>query len=365
MMGEAQSIAAATAILRRVLLDGIPKQDVLLAQVDVTSLPPDKVNANVDRATVNVFLYRVATPRALRNSASLRVGLPGDADPRTAFSLHYLLTAYGRVDQEAGDLSHRVLGAAMHVLQNSAVITEGALDAMLPVHPGLTAAQAMKVVPVETSLEEMATLWSMFHTSYRLSAVYEIQMTGSKDGSRPAPDSDATGLRSHEKFSAALQAIGLDPEASGTMTQLKAELDAADSATRLSALFVGGSGQSVQRVAQLLAGESQRPLHRVDLSTLSDTYIGETEKNLSRVFDEAEAAGAILLFDEADALFGTRSEVRDSHDRYANIEVSYLLHRLGAFPGLVVIGTARRANIDQAFVRRLRFIVEFPPTARE
>jgi SpoVK/Ycf46/Vps4 family AAA+-type ATPase len=90
-------------------------------------------------------------------------------------------------------------------------------------------------------------------------------------------------------------------------------------------------------------------------------YIGETEKNLAAVFAEAEQSGAVLLFDEADALFGKRSDVRDSHDRYANVEVSYLLQRIEAFGGLAILTTNARQNIDDAFVRRLRFVLEFPP----
>jgi len=362
-MGEAQSIAAATAMLRRILMDGIPRQDALLAQVDVTSLPPDKVNANVDRATLNVFLYRVATPSLLRNSAVPPVGMTGEAHLRSELVLHYLLTAYGRVDQDAGDLSHRVLGAAMQVLHKFPVVSVGDLDAMLPLHGGLTASHTLTVMPFVTTMQEMATLWSMFHTSYRLSAVYEVTAREDEGTRGTTPVTDVTGIRAREKFSSAVQALGLDPEASGVMKQLKAELDAADKTAGLSALFVGGSAHSVLHAAQLLADECQRPLHRVDLSTLSDKFIGETEKNLSRVFDEAAAATAILFFDEADALFGGRSDVRDSYDRYGNLEVNYLLQRIEEFPGLVVIATARKANIDASFVRRLRFNVEFPPPA--
>ena len=89
-------------------------------------------------------------------------------------------------------------------------------------------------------------------------------------------------------------------------------------------------------------------------------YIGETEKNLRRVFDAAEASGAMLLFDEADALFGKRTEVKDSHDRYANIEVSYLLQRMEAYRGLAILTTNHRSSLDPAFLRRLRFVVQFP-----
>jgi SpoVK/Ycf46/Vps4 family AAA+-type ATPase len=101
-------------------------------------------------------------------------------------------------------------------------------------------------------------------------------------------------------------------------------------------------------------------LYRIDLSAVVSKYIGETEKNLRRVFDAAEEGGAILLFDEADALFGKRSEVKDSHDRYANIEVSYLLQRMEAYRGLAILTTNLKSALDTAFLRRIRFILQFP-----
>ncbi len=118
--------------------------------------------------------------------------------------------------------------------------------------------------------------------------------------------------------------------------------------------------------AEVLANELHLDLYRIDLSAVVSKYIGETEKNLARVFDAAEDSGAILLFDEADALFGKRSEVKDSHDRYANIEVSYLLQRMEAYRGLAILTTNQKAALDTAFLRRLRFVVQFPfPDAGE
>ena len=110
----------------------------------------------------------------------------------------------------------------------------------------------------------------------------------------------------------------------------------------------------------MLANELRLDLYRIDLSAVVSKYIGETEKNLRRVFDAAEEGGAILLFDEADALFGKRSEVKDSHDRYANIEVSYLLQRMEAYRGLAILTTNLKNALDPAFMRRIRFILQFP-----
>jgi len=128
----------------------------------------------------------------------------------------------------------------------------------------------------------------------------------------------------------------------------------------ISALFAGPSGTGKTMAGEVLANELQLDLYRIDLSQVVSKYIGETEKNLRRVFDAAEGGAAILLFDEADALFGKRSEVKDSHDRYANIEVGYLLQRMEAYRGLAILTTNRKEALDTAFLRRIRFVVEFP-----
>lgn len=128
----------------------------------------------------------------------------------------------------------------------------------------------------------------------------------------------------------------------------------------ISALFAGASGTGKTMAAEVLAQALRLDLYRIDLSGVVSKYIGETEKNLRRVFDAAEEGGAILLFDEADALFGKRSEVKDSHDRYANIEVGYLLQRMETYRGLAILTTNLKAALDVAFLRRLRFVVQFP-----
>jgi len=128
----------------------------------------------------------------------------------------------------------------------------------------------------------------------------------------------------------------------------------------ISALFAGASGTGKTMAAEVLANEMRLDVYRIDLSAVVSKYIGETEKNLRRVFDAAEDGGAILLFDEADALFGKRSEVKDSHDRYANIEVSYLLQRMECYRGLAILTTNLKNSLDTAFLRRIRFVVQFP-----
>jgi hypothetical protein len=128
----------------------------------------------------------------------------------------------------------------------------------------------------------------------------------------------------------------------------------------VTALFAGDSGTGKTMSAELIAGSLGLDLYVIDLSTIVDKYIGETEKNLDRVFNEADRVNGVLLFDEADAIFGKRSEVKDARDRYANVEVAYLLQRMEVFDGMAILTTNLRANVDEAFLRRLDAIVEFP-----
>jgi SpoVK/Ycf46/Vps4 family AAA+-type ATPase len=128
----------------------------------------------------------------------------------------------------------------------------------------------------------------------------------------------------------------------------------------LSMLFVGPSGTGKTMAAEVIAGELGLDLYKIDLSGMVSKYIGETEKNLSAIFQEAAQSNAILFFDEADAIFGKRSEVKDAHDRYANIEVNYLLQKMEEYEGITILASNFPKNFDDAFTRRLRFIVGFP-----
>jgi SpoVK/Ycf46/Vps4 family AAA+-type ATPase len=125
-------------------------------------------------------------------------------------------------------------------------------------------------------------------------------------------------------------------------------------------LFEGRGGTGKTLAAEVLAKEIGKDLSRVDLKQVAGRFIGETEKNLDRIFDAAAARGSVLFFDEADALFGKRSEVKDVHDRFANIEISYLLQRLDEHPGVAVLAVNDKRNLDDAFHRRIRFTIDFP-----
>ncbi|HKQ31536.1 MAG TPA: AAA family ATPase, partial [Burkholderiales bacterium] len=128
----------------------------------------------------------------------------------------------------------------------------------------------------------------------------------------------------------------------------------------LAVLFGGPPGTGKTMTAEAMAVALELPMYRIDLSQVVNKYIGETEKNLKRIFDAAELADCVLFFDEADALFGKRTDVKDAHDRFANIEISYLLERMERFKGLAILATNRKKDLDEAFMRRLRYVVEFP-----
>ncbi len=128
----------------------------------------------------------------------------------------------------------------------------------------------------------------------------------------------------------------------------------------ITALFAGASGTGKTMAAEVLAIKLDLPMYRIDLSQVVNKYIGETEKNLKKLFDAADDSDMVLFFDEADSIFGKRSEVKDAHDRYANLEISYLLERMERFKGLAILATNRKKDLDEAFLRRLRFIIDFP-----
>jgi SpoVK/Ycf46/Vps4 family AAA+-type ATPase len=177
-------------------------------------------------------------------------------------------------------------------------------------------------------------------------------------GTTETPD-PLTSLAQKIESRATLETIPLAESQRQTLKEIS--MHARDSRETI-VLFAGVNGTGKTIAAEVIAVGLKRDLYRVDLSKIVSKYIGETEKNLSRLFNAAESAGAILFFDEADALFGKRSEVKDSHDRYANIEVGYLLQQLEAFNGIAILATNNEEDdTDDTFRRRIRFIVDFPP----
>ncbi len=229
-------------------------------------------------------------------------------------------------------------------------------------------AQQFRLTP--TAIEETATLWQA--ARHAKSSPVEVQRDlwrACRVRARPGLDSLADRVES----AIAWGDLVLPERETQTLTQMAAHLrhrgrvydewGFAAKGSRglgLSALFAGPSGVGKTMAAEVLANALDLDLYRIDLSQVVNKFIGETEKNLGRLFDAAEDGGSILLFDEADALFGRRSEVKDSHDRYANLEVSYLLQRMEAYHGLAILTTNMKGALDTAFLRRLRFVVQFP-----
>ncbi|MFJ3774930.1 ATP-binding protein [Streptomyces sp. NPDC090075] len=179
-------------------------------------------------------------------------------------------------------------------------------------------------------------------------------------GRRIAPQAGWHDLVLHERQRSVLREIVAHVRQRATVHQEWGFAGTLRRGLGVTAMFAGGSGTGKTLAAEVMARELGLDLFVIDLSQVVSKYIGETEKNLRRVFDAAERGGALLLFDEADALFGKRSEVKDSHDRYANLEVSYLLMRMEAYRGLAVLTTNMKSALDTAFLRRIRFVVDFP-----
>ena len=186
------------------------------------------------------------------------------------------------------------------------------------------------------------------------------------------------GLAYRVRARVCLEQVILPPDAKGLLKQMVNQVrhrvavyDGWGFRERLSrglgitALFAGDSGTGKTMAAEAIAHELGLDLYRIDLSAVVSKYIGETEKNLERIFSAATGVNAVLLFDEADALFGKRTEVKDSHDRYANIEVNYLLQRMEEFDGVAILATNMKSTLDPAFLRRLRFVIDFPFPSRE
>jgi len=239
----------------------------------------------------------------------------------------------------------------------------GSLDAMVEAF----ALDAKEIRETAEAIEEAALLEPALPGN--ASALGETAWKLCRSAARRSLDE----LAAHVETSAAWADLVLPEAQTATLRQIAVharqaalvhgEWGFADRYTRglgLSALFSGASGTGKTMAAGVLARDLDRDLYQIDLATVVSKYIGETEKHLRKIFDAAERSGAILLFDEADALFGKRSQVRDSHDRYANLEVSYLLQRMESYRGIAILTTNMQNALDPAFQRRLRFVVQFP-----
>ncbi|MFF4358127.1 ATP-binding protein [Streptomyces sp. NPDC001604] len=223
----------------------------------------------------------------------------------------------------------------------------------LPPHVVRSAAAAVhRRLPHEDELDAGELAWQ--------AGLDEARIGMDELGRRIAPQAGWDDLVLHERQTSVLREIVAHVRQRATVHQEWGFAATLRRGLGVTAMFAGGSGTGKTLAAEVMAKELGLDLFVIDLSQVVSKYIGETEKNLRRVFDAAERGGALLLFDEADALFGKRSEVKDSHDRYANLEVSYLLMRMEAYRGLAVLTTNMKNALDTAFLRRIRFVVDFP-----
>ncbi|MFF9809221.1 AAA family ATPase [Streptomyces coeruleorubidus] len=274
------------------------------------------------------------------------------ADPRRSDRPHGTRVSVPRLDDD------EQLGLWADAFRGVADLEDGELRSLvaqfqLPPHVVRSAAATVRrELPYEDELDAVQLAWR--------AGLDEARMGMDELGRRIEPQAGWDDLVLHERQTNVLREIVAHVRQRATVHQEWGFAQTLRRGLGVTALFAGGSGTGKTLAAEVMAKELGLDLFVIDLSQVVSKYIGETEKNLRRVFDAAEAGGALLLFDEADALFGKRSEVKDSHDRYANLEVSYLLMRMEAYRGLAVLTTNMKKALDNAFLRRIRFVVDFP-----
>jgi hypothetical protein len=293
------------------------------------------------RAATEAFLTGAAVPVVVSST-----------DPRRTDRPHGTRVSVPRLDEE------EQLGLWADAFRDVAAIGEGELRSLvaqfqLPPHVVRSAAATVRRELRGASEPDAARL------AWR-AGLDEARIGMDELGRRIEPQAGWDDLVLHERQTSVLREIVAHVRQRPVVHQEWGFAATLRRGLGVTALFAGGSGTGKTLAAEVMAKELGLDLFVVDLSQVVSKYIGETEKNLRRVFDAAEAGGALLLFDEADALFGKRSEVKDSHDRYANLEVSYLLMRMEAYRGLAILTTNMKKALDNAFLRRIRFVVDFP-----
>ncbi|CAM5691432.1 AAA+ ATPase domain-containing protein OS=Streptomyces violarus OX=67380 GN=FHS41_004946 PE=4 SV=1 [Streptomyces violarus] len=293
------------------------------------------------QAATEAFLAGAAVPVVVSST-----------DPRRSDRPHGTRVSVPRLDDD------EQLDLWADAFQGVADLDDGELRSLvaqfqLPPHIVRSAAATVRrELPYEDELDAVQLAWR--------AGLDEARMGMDELGRRVEPQAGWDDLVLHERQTSVLREIVAHVRQRATVHQEWGFAQTLRRGLGVTALFAGGSGTGKTLAAEVMAKELGLDLFVIDLSQVVSKYIGETEKNLRRVFDAAEAGGALLLFDEADALFGKRSEVKDSHDRYANLEVSYLLMRMEAYRGLAVLTTNMKKALDNAFLRRIRFVVDFP-----
>ncbi|GAU64949.1 hypothetical protein SSP35_01_02860 [Streptomyces sp. NBRC 110611] len=292
-------------------------------------------------AAADAFIVGAAVPLVVSSPDPRRTGHPrGERVTVTRLSDEEQLGLWRDAFADIDELTEHHLGSLVAQFQLAPHVVRSA------------AATVRRDLPSSGALDAAELAWQ--------AGLTEARMGLDELGRRIEPRAGWDDLVLAERQTRILQEIVAHVRRRGTVHQEWGFAKSLRSGLGVTALFAGGSGTGKTLAAEVMAKELGLDLFIIDLSQVVSKYIGETEKNLSTVFDAAERGGALLLFDEADALFGKRSEVKDSHDRYANLEVSYLLMRMEAYRGLAVLTTNMKKALDSAFMRRIRFVVDFP-----
>ncbi|WRZ54932.1 ATP-binding protein [Streptomyces sp. NBC_01314] len=293
------------------------------------------------RAAVEAFLAGAAVPVVVSSEDPLRTDRPhGARVPVPRLDDEEQLALWADAFHPVADLDDTELRSLIAQFQ-------------LPPHVVRSAAATVRRrLPYEDRLDAAELAWRV--------GLEEARIGMNQLGRRIEPQAGWDDLVLHDRQTSVLREIVAHVRQRATVHQEWGFAATLRRGLGVTAMFAGGSGTGKTLAAEVMAKELGLDLFVIDLSQVVSKYIGETEKNLRRVFDAAERGGALLLFDEADALFGKRSEVKDSHDRYANLEVSYLLMRMEAYRGLAILTTNMKKALDTAFLRRIRFVVDFP-----
>jgi hypothetical protein len=370
-MSDPFVIAAVTETLRALLQREIPELDHELSDLIVTTQPLDLARNDVTNAQLNLFLYHVEASSVGRNQAFISPSIHGRIGRKAlTLNLRYLVTAFGRGACIGDLISARILGAAMSIMHNHPILSVDEINLATENTGHKTQIERLRVTFLPAGVDDLSNLWMTFKTPYRLSVVYEATIHLIDNDvlpDVPLPPENAGSFNTEMQLSdfalPALEQAMLRKIAG----QIKGQMGVHDehdlriqlSGPGVGVLFEGDNDAAKRTAAEALANELGLLLYRVDLSDAISNYIGETEKNFGKLFDAAERGQTILFFDEADALFGNRANVKDSHDRYANIETNFLLQRMESHDGLMIFATKPDPDLDEAFLRRLRFHMKF------
>jgi AAA+ superfamily predicted ATPase len=345
---------------------------IISSKNQISLLSPEQMKID-SSAKLSLFLCNISVYTHLENQK-----VP--PTPSLFLKLQYLITPYTQNRESALEL----LAEVMRIFHDNAILSRSILRNAMAENN-----EDIRITMDQLSIDQFCKIWTALRKPYRLCVSYSvapvrIESTREMKINRfVRKKADFNHFGGGKAQSAIPFAIKITPRYSWEDLVLpddkKKQLKEVGSYVKnysrvyeswgfekhsigkgLNFMFSGPSGTGKTMAAEILASDLKLPMYRIGLSMVVNKYIGETEKNLNRIFEDAEKSNAILFFDEADALFGKRTEVKDAHDRYANVKISYLLQKMEEHEGIVILATSHKKEVDDAFTRRLQFIVEFP-----